>query len=264
MGDSLLFKRSSEFEPVGRSRANSSPPKLVSVPDGLFFLAMMNTKRRYFLPSTQNYFGGVRVKRVLCDSGCSTILLPKEVGELDSIFVEHQSKCDFEITSSTNVGGRSPCLSVKPRGPSASITIILCKDILDCPEIKIEKLRFSLCTEDVDTIKLKYNNCFSAADMLLIDKDGAPKKRRTHAVLGQAVLHGLTLVKYNNCELYLDATIYKLPTDFRELAFQIRELTEPIKVLLPEDINDWEDDDFFFEDDVCDDEEQSHNSDMYD
>ena len=65
MGDSVLGKRSSEFEPVGRSRANSSQPKVVSVPDGLFFLAMMNTKRRYFLPSTQNYFGGVRVKRVL-------------------------------------------------------------------------------------------------------------------------------------------------------------------------------------------------------
>lgn len=37
MGDSVLGKRSSEFEPVGRSRANSSQPKLVSVPDGLFF-----------------------------------------------------------------------------------------------------------------------------------------------------------------------------------------------------------------------------------
>ena len=39
MGDSILGKRYNEFELVGRSRANSSQPRLVSVPDGLFFLA---------------------------------------------------------------------------------------------------------------------------------------------------------------------------------------------------------------------------------
>jgi hypothetical protein len=112
MGKSVLAKRSNEFESFGRSRANSSQPKLVGVPDGLSFLAMMNTKRRNFIPITQNYFSGVRVKRVLCDSGCSTILLPIEIGELDLIFSEHQSKCESEITSTTNVGGKSPCLSV--------------------------------------------------------------------------------------------------------------------------------------------------------
>ena len=160
-----------------------------------------------------------------------------------------------EITLIANICGKSPCLSVKPRGPSAFMTIILCNDILDCPEIKIDKLRFSLCTEDVATIKSKYMIYFSAADMALIDKDRAPIKRRTHALLGQSVLKGLALIKCNNCELYLDASIYKLPSDFREVAFQKRELTEPLRVLLPEDINDWEHDDFSFEDDTRDDED---------
>lgn len=137
------------------------------------------------------------MKRVLCDSGCSIILLPIEVGELDSIFSEHQSKCDFESTSSTIVGGKSTCLSVKPRGPSASITAILCKDILDGPAIKIDKLGLSLCSDDVVAIKSKYRNDFSATDMLLLDRVKAPDKRRTHALLGHALLHGLTLIKHN-------------------------------------------------------------------
>ena len=87
------------------------------------------------------------------------------------------------------------------------MTIMLCKDILDCPDIKFDKFRFSLCAEVVAALKSKYENYFSVADMLPIDKEEAPKKHRTHALLGHAVLNGLMLIKYGNCELYLDASI---------------------------------------------------------
>lgn len=258
MSDSVLGKRSMNPESeliIQRDRTNSTQSMLKNVPPGISFLAMMNSRNRYFLPSTHNFFGKVKVKKVLCDSGCSTLLLPIELGSLDNIFLEHQVNHDFEISLSKNVGGTSPCLCIISRGPSSFMTGELCKDLLDCPPIQISKLRFSLCVDDVKDILSKYQDRFSDADISRLSNSTAPVERRTHALLGQSLLHGFTLIKHKNCELYLDATIYQLPTDFKQLAIQIRELTQQITLVLPEDFNDWEDDDFFFEDDICVNEE---------
>ena len=69
--------------PTTRPRAVSSEPQtvLTNVPDGIAFISLMNPRKRFFLPSSKNSFGGIKVGRVLCDSGCSSLLLPIESAE---------------------------------------------------------------------------------------------------------------------------------------------------------------------------------------
>jgi hypothetical protein len=43
--------------------------------------ALKNKKNRFFLPSKDNFFGGVPVPVVMVDSGCNTLLLPLRSGE---------------------------------------------------------------------------------------------------------------------------------------------------------------------------------------
>jgi hypothetical protein len=59
--------------------------------DGLIFVSKINHRNRCFIPSTKNYFAGVQVKKVLVDSGCSSILLPIEENSLDSLFLRFPS-----------------------------------------------------------------------------------------------------------------------------------------------------------------------------
>ena len=97
-----------------------------------------------FLPSTHNYFGDVRVKRVLCDSGNS---IPIEEDELDKMLSKHQSSCDFKMTSSAmSFGETSRTTSIQLIYVKIFLTVL--RRIMHCP----------LCTDDIANVKLKYNS----------------------------------------------------------------------------------------------------------
>ena len=62
---------------VRQERACSENQKeLTGIPKGVAFFSLMNQRKRFFLPSSKNTFGGFKVSRVLCKSGCSSLLLP--------------------------------------------------------------------------------------------------------------------------------------------------------------------------------------------
>ena len=100
---------------VRRQRVESSPqPCLENVRlDGLLFISKINHRNRSFIPSTKNYFGGICVKKVLCDTGCSTILLPLEENQLSEFFSSFPAS-DYIISvgDSDNAGGNTPVLKV--------------------------------------------------------------------------------------------------------------------------------------------------------
>lgn len=269
---------------TGRKRAGSSSPQQMmrNIPEGLVFISLMNKNYRYFVPSTKNYFGGIKVSKVLCDSGCSSLLLPIcSPDELDRIFELHGRTCTFTISESVGVGGVTLCLMVKSRGLSANMEVQLCCDVLGKNNsIMVDYLRFSLCSQDIADLLAKYSNYFSNVDLyrlsmehekseeikriqakyiwhekeedeedVLSENDDDVVKRREYALLGQKIMRGLCCIKHMNCELYVDAALYILPISVEALESQMRDLRDQLHKRLPMDFNDWEDDDFVFQDD---------------
>ena len=95
--NNIGLKRNTEYEEEGSLsststslRADSSEQKRISdIPNGVRFFALINRRGRIFIPSTKNIFGSIKVSRVLCDSACSTFLIPIETPQvLDNIFLD--------------------------------------------------------------------------------------------------------------------------------------------------------------------------------
>ena len=217
----------------------------------------MNKRKRFFLPSRKNYFGGIKVSRVLTDTGCSSLLLPLEsTGQLILLLQSHHETCDFLISSSRNAGGQSPVLLFQPKSATVKFSVNVCTDIMP-GEIKpeVDNLRFSLCAADVDEIKGDSRRFFIDAEVKKLEGVVAPSKRRAHALLGQSILYNFYVMKYRKIELYTDPGNFVLPTSFDELNNMISSIESQLKPLKPDDFDDWEDDDNAFEDDEYIDDE---------
>jgi hypothetical protein len=119
--------------PKNRPRSDTSEPQkpLIGVPSGIKFFSLMNKKKRFFLPSSKNYFHGFKVSRILCDSGCSSILLPIESpNQLRDIFAMDSKAYRIAISKSNNVSGNAPVLTVHIKSPDGVFHASLCDDIL--------------------------------------------------------------------------------------------------------------------------------------
>lgn len=235
-----------------RQRSSSSEPQMVlqNVPHGVEFISLMNRRKRFFLPSSKNSFGGVRVRKVLCDSGCSSLLLPIENPDImKEIFSKFDEGYTFSVSESANVSGHSVCLVIESQSPTDNFKVNLCEDIMGASNILIKRLRFALCSDDIDTIKETYIERFRQLDRQRIFSGTGPLKRRTHALLGQDIMFDFCLIKYRRVELYVNPKYYKFPKNFEELQDQMESMENQLRKVLPECFDDWEDDDFTFEDD---------------
>eukprot|EP01127_Copromyxa_protea_P006305 TRINITY_DN1610_c0_g1_i1.p1 TRINITY_DN1610_c0_g1~~TRINITY_DN1610_c0_g1_i1.p1 ORF type:complete len:208 (+),score=10.22 TRINITY_DN1610_c0_g1_i1:38-661(+) len=110
--------------------------------DSVVFYAIRNKKHRYFVPYQNCSFGGVIVPKVMIDSGCNTLLLPLERGQIGLLaelfpFDSHT----WRIGLSNGVGGKSAVLHIE----AASISVCLSPTALP---ISVNALRFHLHPED--------------------------------------------------------------------------------------------------------------------
>ena len=236
-----------------RPRANSSNPQipLKNIPVGLCFISYMNRRKRFFLPSTKNFFGDIKVSRVLTDTGCSRLLLPLESADhLFRILQSHHETCDFIISFSSNAGGQSPILLFQPKSVTLKFSVHVCADIISSdirPEV--DNLRFSLCAEDVEEIKGGSRRFFIDAEVKKLESVVVPSKRRGHALLGQSILYNFYVMKYRKMEMYVDPEKFVLPSTFNELNNMTSSIEGQLQPSRPDDFDDWEDDDNAYEDD---------------
>jgi hypothetical protein len=259
MVDSNVLKRSNEemescqeeenSRILTRPRAGESESQFMITDcnlKGLAFISKINHKNRSFIPSTKNYFGGIQVKKVLTDTGYSTILMPLEEGQIVDVFRQFSME-DFTISigDSHNAGGQSSVLKIKYKD-KVDFEVKLCQDLVgDCAVIFIERLRFALCSSDV-------NRILNTPDLLArlsqqgvasLKKDAAEhpnRQRRTHALLGMSILKKLSSVRYSTIEFFVDSKHYEWK-NWREMSDETEKLLE--QIILPDCFDDWEDDD---------------------
>lgn len=230
----------------GRARCNSLGQNVLTdvKMDGLIFVSKINHRNRCFIPSTKNSFAGVQVKKVLVDSGCSSILLPIEENSLDSLFQRFPSD-DFiaSIGGSNGVGGGSLVLLFCNVG-RIGFEVKLCQDIVGHAEsLTVENLRFSLCSEDSAAIleSQDLRNRFGTAEIKKLQSSlDRTIARRSHALLGQSVLKELSCIKFSTVEFYVRAELYT-PITWRDVAVDTKRLLA--QLVLPDAFEEWEDDD---------------------
>jgi hypothetical protein len=179
------------------------------VPQGLVTVVKMNSRSRFFLTSTENYFAGHKVEVVMIDSGCNTILLPIKDGELESFKTKFDpDEFTWELTSSKGVSHRSISLCISPN--NGAIPLELCKDLINNPNpavvlaseagVSHSFLRFHLCTEDMERLMLPdmanilpENTPTILSNYLKNNK--TPIQRKKYALLGQVLLNKFACIQ---------------------------------------------------------------------
>eukprot|EP01038_Epipyxis_sp_PR26KG_P017471 gene17471-24175_t len=233
--------------------------------NGVVFYSFMNNRKKFYLPNIENYFGPVKVEKIMIDTGCNSLLLnfkeSKQINDLiDAYPSSHQSRkmTDFRwrIGKSSDVGGTSPVLIIEMDPSQECINVSLMTDEEGEHKFKLFKLRFALCTEDIEfmlNLGDLLKTIFTQDDVNMLNQlvTGDVFKRRTHALLGQDILQRYSCIRHGKVALYID--VLKMEEgkfDWIDIKDCCQATVTSLKHL-PDDFNDWEDDDLahgFFDD----------------
>ena len=193
--------------------------------NGTNLLAIKNSKNGYFVPSTLNFFDGIKIQFLKYDPGCTSHLLP--LGEND-INILHQiypaEKFSFILTGSGGVGnGLALLIQSKLR---ATFPIRIATDFY--PEndpIYFSYLRFSLCADDARVIvsnpelRVRF---FRSSITQLEDYQASKNVRKLRGLLGQDFIKKYSVIDHHGCAVFVDASIKSLLSEMLLIhAFQV-------------------------------------------
>jgi hypothetical protein len=233
-----------------RAESTDSQPRIENCPLGVIFFSVMNKRRQYFLPSVKNFFGQLQIHKLLCDSGCSSSLLP--IDSLETLSeILNWAGTSFKISGGKSPGNTTISLTVTKKSVFAKFSIELCSDIIDAPTFSVDHLRFALSSDDIAWIL--DNECakskFADYEIVRLRAETKLHARRTHGLIGQQILDQFASFKCVGCEIYVDPSQYIWLSSFDDLRHQLIDLVGQTKEGLPDTFDDWEDDDFAFDDD---------------
>lgn len=229
----------------------------------VMFFALGNGKKRYFLTSEENYFGGVRIPKCMIDSGCSTFLLPLDEQILEILETKYNTKYDYlwNIGGSKGVGAlSSPTLIIKGTG-NEKIEVVLTENTKSF-KMEILYFRFHVSLKMAKILvkrkfingRLKLKEHIKASekiakafnDQKAIEKFGGERK---YALLGQTFLGNFDIVQKFNVIIVLDPLFFEKKLDIIKEAKKIHSLGEICKCNIFPDFDDLEDQDHDYDDD---------------
>lgn len=228
---------------------NVSPP--LQLDDVISFFSLQNDRKRFYLPSTSNNVGGIAVSKLLCDTGCSSILLPTDDSTLTQLYDMYPSDASahgkylWSLGKSNGVGAVSSVLLIEVDPSDAVFELKLMTDIAVCKDSTrmLKRLRFFLGGDDIrqilNTPTLRAN--FQDYDINILNSQvESAVPRRSHGLLGQDVLGLFSCVRHGRLCLYINAAKYnQLSFTFRNIKLYQNKLKHEIQ--LPEHFQEWED-----------------------
>jgi len=222
--------------------------------NGVVLLARRNVRRRFFLPSKENYFGGWKVEAAMIDNGCNGMLLPlRNKGDLQQLTLHfRESDYNWEIVRGKGVQG--PSLSVKITSSiTSTIDLDLCRDFAARCQTKVSFLRFHLCTEDLeDLANFPSESIARRALDRFIKTNGEelvkkflslPVIRRKHALVGQAIMDDVITLKHLHVFAMLDPKKFVSGIPFESIQAWGKIVREVPEATLPERFEELEDED---------------------
>eukprot|EP01129_Flabellula_baltica_P005429 TRINITY_DN1975_c0_g1_i1.p1 TRINITY_DN1975_c0_g1~~TRINITY_DN1975_c0_g1_i1.p1 ORF type:complete len:242 (-),score=39.68 TRINITY_DN1975_c0_g1_i1:16-741(-) len=202
------------------------------------FYACKNSHNKYLIPTRDNFFGGIQIPHVLCDTGCSSTLLVLQEEDL-VLMMNTFSSTSYLWSVRGSRGILHPItLSILPKGDKRG-TMIDCK--LGPWSISLPRLRFYLCYDDV--MILKEVEFLSPESLTCIDNwleqvdalkelfpDKSMAERRKMALLGQSVLNDFDCHQMSDLFFATSKEFHSFDT----LPQLIEQMTEKVTYYLPE------------------------------
>jgi len=196
-----------EKEKKGDQQDEASPSVGTSsgVSSALVLWGITNTRRRIFLPSKANTFGGLTIEYVMIDSGCGSLLLPLQKGQVTEFLTRFPTDTFvWSINASRGTGSlHASTLHIKGKAGGNTIPIRLMADLLPkAPTFYVGYLRFHLCYEDAQELldlapqstplrepyQKNLRELIGRVNALRDHDSACVTERRTHALLGQSVI----------------------------------------------------------------------------
>eukprot|EP01038_Epipyxis_sp_PR26KG_P006466 gene6466-8895_t len=218
-----------------QSKNNDVPPRKVggdTLKNGVVFYSFMNNRKKFYLPNIDNYFGPVKVEKIMIDTGCNSLKL---------------TDFRWRIGKSSGVGGTSPVLIIEMESSQECIDVSLMTDEEGEHKFKLFKLRFALCTEDIEfmlNLGDLLKTIFTQDDVNMLNQlvTGAVFKRRKHALLGQDILQKYSCIRHGKVALHIDVLKMEGKFDWVDIKDCCQAIVNSLKHF-PDDFNNWEDDD---------------------
>jgi hypothetical protein len=158
---------------------------------GVVAIFVRNRRNRFFVPSTENYFGKFQVRTAMHVTGCNSHLLaPSSTSELLEVvkYYSPESCRLYRYTFREIKGASSNYIVMLIESLSVNFAVFLCNDILGSELANIKVLRYYLCTEDVEALLNSGLLAQKEATILRNLQTTTPTtKRRSHALIGQDI-----------------------------------------------------------------------------
>ncbi|KAG7357822.1 hypothetical protein IV203_014409 [Nitzschia inconspicua] len=127
--------------PRGKAMRESLQEKILAV-------ALKNARARFFIPSTDNYFCGLKYDYVMIDSGCNSVLLPFP-SSIDELTQFHDEIFSWQVFCSQGTGAiHSPTLVIsRIDGLAVGSVLLAGRKVIELPF-----LRFHLGSQSAQTL----------------------------------------------------------------------------------------------------------------
>jgi hypothetical protein len=230
-------------------------------------IAARNRKRRFFVPSTDNTFCGIRYEQVMIDSGCNSFLLPFPENPNDLTSLEGD-QYRWSISSSGGTGAiRSPTLRIERVGdrPVGQMRLAFSTVPVDLPS-----LRFHLGSESAASLLQhpKLIDIHKNSLQAFLDSLGTSvSSERQHVLLGQFHLDQVCCIQNGPVMIMLPKN-HNLPVKIGDLCDSCAAFADPFVVAYDgfHDLEDedhdgddqedrrlsWDSDDYIDERETCD------------
>jgi len=229
---------------ISKPKSKKHPKPSPEVLSKVKLFAKMNRKKKYYITSKQNNFGGIEVPYALIDTGCNSLLLPIEDGQLEELFEAFPFETyHWLVSGSKGVGAlNSLVLMIKPHDATETINATLHGNV----SFQVPYLRFHLCYEDATELQSiaeiqtdKLDNWLEV--IASVRKLGvACGTRRTHALIGQMFLQAYCCVQISELFMVLDTTFPLVKLQNVLFHLQVEANYEAAQIM---EFNDLEDDD---------------------
>jgi len=169
--------------------------------------AARGRNKRFYIPSTENYFGGIRVNNIMFDSGCSTLLLPYPLETSFPPELLNNSLYSWVVGTSRGTGAvHSLVLSVSSRiGRKFPVTLA---GKAQGESRGVPKLRFQLGSgavnqvlESPQLLALLDQGCIDMLNGFLTRIGDRTIEERNYALLGQSYLANVSQFQTGNVTL---------------------------------------------------------------
>jgi len=217
--------------------------------DGVIILGRKNRRKRFFLPSKENTFGGWKVGVVMIDNGCNSILLPLAQDDLQKLAKHfHFAQYKWEIASPKRAQGGLLSLKISSKR-TPDIPIQLCQDFKVKSTCCVPFLRFHICSEDIEELLALPDLENDLKDCIRNFGSELPAIRRTHALLGQVILDRYTSIQHRGVLAIIDPAKFTEAISWEVIISWDDVVSTVRNEILPDNFEELEDEDHAPDDD---------------